>query len=280
MKRTSIISLVFRASQQDRPFDVLETEFANISKTELSSSLLECGIIPESLEHDSSEEKLWAKYCDILLAHTLRYLQIPSEVLRARGDSADVFGRTRTYTIVGDAKAFRLSRTAKNQKDFKVKALDDWRRGNTYACLVSPLYQYPNRASQIYEQAIGHNVTLLSYMHIRFLLDKHARQDLSPLWNIGKSLERTKSALTYWGAVDHIVCKILGLGETELTRYKSQEVEKTKEIGEEGIGFWEQKITSYWKLSQREAVKRLIKAEKIEAKIKTIRNAILGLPEL
>jgi hypothetical protein len=37
-----------------------------------------------------------------------------------RADSADVEGATKDYTIVGDAKAFRLSRTAKNQKDFKV----------------------------------------------------------------------------------------------------------------------------------------------------------------
>ena len=34
-----------------------------------------------------------------------------------------------TYSLVADAKAFRLSRTAKNQKDFKVQAMDGlaWR---------------------------------------------------------------------------------------------------------------------------------------------------------
>jgi hypothetical protein len=133
--------------------------------------IIECGILPEMFQHDSSEEKLWAKYSDIVLAKCFTYLGINSIVLRTRGNSADVFGKAPTYTIVGDAKTFRLSRTAKNQKDFKVKALDDWRREDTYAVLVSPLLQYPTNKSQIYNQAIERNVTLISYTHMKLLLD-------------------------------------------------------------------------------------------------------------
>ena len=33
------------------------------------------------------------------------------------------------YTLIADAKSFGLSRTAKNQKDFKVTALSNWREG-------------------------------------------------------------------------------------------------------------------------------------------------------
>ena len=192
MARMDVINLIFEIAGSENAFDILEKNFAEIAKDELSSSLLECGIIPELLEHDSSEEKLWAKYCDILLAQTWTHLSIPAEVLRARGNSADVFGRTHNYSIVGDAKAFRLSRTAKNQKDFKVQALNDWRKSNTYACLVSPLYQYPRRGSQIYEQAIERNVTLLSYTHLKFLLDCTDGQNLDPLWCIGNELPKTK----------------------------------------------------------------------------------------
>jgi hypothetical protein len=89
-----VIDLIFEIAGSENAFDILEEQFAEITKDKLSSSLLECGIIPELLEHDSSEEKLWAKYCDILLAQTWTHLSIPAEVLRARGDSADVFGRT------------------------------------------------------------------------------------------------------------------------------------------------------------------------------------------
>ena len=252
----------------------MEREFAKITKDELSSNLLECGIIPELFGHDSSEEKLWAKYCDILLAQTLTHLSIPAEVLRARGDSADVFGRTRNYSIVGDAKAFRLSRTAKNQKDFKVQALDDWRKNNTFACLVSPLYQYPRRVSQIYEQAIERNVTLLSYIHLKFLLDFTSRQNLNPLWRISGELPTSKNAQQYWEAIDKTVCEITGKGGEILNGYKQKAIDKTKQLGKEGIDYWETKIAEYRTLSQKEAVARLIKAEKVETKIQTIKKAI------
>ena len=274
MVRMDVISLILEIAGSEHAFDILEGTFAEITKEELSSSLLECGIIPELLEHDSSEEKLWAKYCDILLAQTWTHLSIPAEVLRARGDSADVFGRTHNYSIVGDAKAFRLSRTAKNQKDFKVQALDDWRRSNTYACLVSPLYQYPRRASQIYEQAIERNVTLLSYTHLKFLLDCTDEQNLDLLWCLGNELPKSKNAQQYWKAIDERTCEIAGKSEEILSTYKQKTIDKIKQLGEEGIGYWETRIATYKKLSQEEAVARLIKAEKVEAKISTIKKAI------
>ena len=274
MVRMDVIDLIFEIAGSENAFDILEEQFAEIAKDELSSSLLECGIIPELLEHDSSEEKLWAKYCDILLAQTWTHLSIPAEVLRARGDSADVFGRTHNYSIVGDAKAFRLSRTAKNQKDFKVQALNDWRKSNTYACLVSPLYQYPQRGSQIYEQAIERNVTLLSYTHLKFLLDCTDGQNLDPLWRIGSELPKSKNAQQYWEAIDKTTREITGESEETLSSYKQNTIDKIKQLGKEGIDYWETRIATYKKLSQEEAVARLIKAEKVEAKIWTIKKAI------
>jgi type II restriction enzyme len=269
-----VIDLIFEIAGSENAFDILEEQFAEITKDKLSSSLLECGIIPELLEHDSSEEKLWAKYCDILLAQTWTHLSIPAEVLRARGDSADVFGRTHNYSIVGDAKAFRLSRTAKNQKDFKVQALDDWRKSNTYACLVSPLYQYPQRASQIYEQAIERNVTLLSYTHLKFLLDCTDGQNLDSLWCISSELSKSKNAQQYWEAIDETTREIAGESEETLSSYKQETIDKIKQLGKEGIDYWETRIANYKKLSQEEAVARLIKAEKVEAKIGIIKKAI------
>jgi hypothetical protein len=280
VNRKDVIDLILEISKQQDAFDVLEYAFARISKKALSASLLECGIIPECFDHDSSEEKLWAKYCDILLAHTWTHLAIPAEVLRARGDSADVFGKTSAYTVVGDAKAFRLSRTAKNQKDFKIQALDDWRKSNTYASLVSPLYQYPKRYSQIYQQAIDRNVTLISYVHLRFLLDHFAEQNLKPLWSIVGNLPRSKNAVAYWEAIDSAVCELVGENKETLRDYKVQAIAKTKELGQEGVDFWKARIEAYKKLSQEEAVAQLIKAKKIERKIQTIRQAInIPLPE-
>ncbi|MBM3235385.1 HindIII family type II restriction endonuclease [Candidatus Poribacteria bacterium] len=280
LNRKYVIDLISEITGQQNAFEILENALINITKSVLSESLLECGIIPECFELDSSEEKMWAKYCDILLAHTWTYLSIPSEVLRTRGDSADVFGKTNTYSIVGDAKAFRLSRTAKNQKDFKVQALDDWRKSNTYAILVAPLYQYPKRTSQIYQQAIDRNITLLSYIHLKFLLDHFTGQDLTRLWNIASGLPKSNNAKLYWEAIDRMVCQIFRETDSKLKDYKLQVIETTKELGQEGIDFWKAKIESYKKLSQEEAILRLIKAEKIKAKIQTIRKAInITIPE-
>lgn len=272
--RHNMIALILDISGELSAFDILENTLNGISVQALSANLLECGVIPEQFEASSSEEKLWAKYCDILLARTWSHLGIPSEVLRTRGDSADVFGRTADYSIIGDAKAFRLSRTAKNQKDFKISALDDWRKNNTYACLVAPLFQYPISNSQIYFQAIQRNVTLLSYIHLKFLLDHFGGQDLSSLWNVATMLSRNKNAVTYWETLDKISCNLIGQPLQKLQNYKLELAHKTKEIGLEGIQFWQAKISEYQGLSQQEAVLRLIRAEKIEAKIETIRQAI------
>lgn len=60
----------------------------------------------------------------------------------------------------------------------------------------------------------------------------------------------------------------------ELNRIKSLELSKTKEIGNEGIKFWENRVKEFKKLSKKEAIKLLVKAEKIEAKIQVIKKTI------
>ncbi len=274
MNRTHIVSFIESIARQDNSFDILEKEVDTISNDDLGRQLLNCGIIPERLGHDSSEEKLWAKYCDILLNKSFNNLNIRSEVIRVRGDSADIRGDAGHYSIVADAKAFRLSRTAKNQKDFKVTALDDWRRGDTYACLVAPLYQYPNRSSQIYVQAEEKNVTLLSYVHIKFLLDHLTIESVEPIWNVSGSLNPSKDARRYWEAVDDRVVAITNTNFEKLRRYKQMENNAAKLVGEEGILYWETLKREYQLLPKKEAIRRLIQSEKIDQKIEVIRKAV------
>ena len=274
MARPDRISFIEAIAKQDNAFDALEKEIGGITKEALSLELLNCGMIPEQYSHDSSEEKLWAKYCDILLSLAFNFLGIQSQVIRARGDSADVFGSTAHYSIVADAKAFRLSRSAKNQKDFKVTALDDWRREDTYACLVAPLYQYPNRFSQIYAQAEERNVTLLAYIHLKFLLDHFSGQPLDDLWNTAQNLSPSKNARRYWEAIDDAVVLIAETSYQRLRDYKQLEMEAMNQVGREGILHWQSVMQNYNQLSKNEAIQRLIKAEKIEQKIEAIRKSM------
>lgn len=272
--RGRVIGFVERLAKMPNAFDELERLVIGFSREELQEALLECGVIPELFDHVSSQEKLWAKYCDILLAMALNGLGLNATVIRARGNSADVLATATGYTVVGDAKAFRLSRTAKNQKDFKIKALDDWRRENTFACLVGPLTQFPNTRSQIYEQAVQMNVTLVSYTHLRFLLEHETTSSLEELWTLGRTLKRSSRASEYWAAIDDMIASLCGTNLGELETMKQLETAKLRELGQEGITYWERKISEYHGLTQKEAVTRLIKAEKIENKIRTIKKAI------
>lgn len=114
---------------------------------EFKKIVKQIGTIPETIEHDSTEEKLYSKASDIVLARCFRELGMASKALDERGDSADIIAESRSgynYSLVADAKCFRLSRTAKNLKDFKASNLSDWRGSeNEYAVLVAPYFQYP-----------------------------------------------------------------------------------------------------------------------------------------
>lgn len=277
--RNDIINHIFGVAKERDAFDKLEKNLADLSKKQLGENLIQCGVLPEMFDHDSSEEKIWAKYSDILLAKVLNHLGIQSEVLGARGNSADVFGKTLNYTIVGDAKTFRLSRSAKNQKDFKVSSLDSWRKENNFAMLSAPLMQYPKNKSQIYAQAIDKNVTLISYTHLLFLLEHYTNQSLQPIWEVGTSLSKTEKrehnkANFYWHGIDEIVTSVVGKTINDINTYKQYEIEITNSLAQEGISFWKEKIDSFYKLSKDDAIKLLIKSSKIEAKIKMIQKFI------
>lgn len=284
--REKVIADVLKFSNEKNAFELVENKYRAIPKNTLVKELIQVGIMPEVFEHDSSEEKLWSKFSDIVLAQSLTFLGLPSEVLRTRGNSADVYSKSKTYTLVSDAKCFRLSRTAKNQKDFKIKALDDWRRQDTYALLIAPLSQYPIDRSQIYPQAFLQNVTLLSYFHLQFLIENGARDNLEDLWRlpvyISKhyKVEEQRRGYTYWQAVNAVICEITKQSPQVLRDYRRHEVEKTKEVGEEGIRYWRSKIKAFNELTREQAVKLLIKAQKIEQKIETIKKAIEKVSEI
>lgn len=250
----------------------LEEVVNKLALEDIKISLLECGVIPESFNHDSTEEKLYSKYSDMLLARAFTFFGINSTVIKERADSADVEGETKDYTFVADGKVFRLSRTAKNQKDFKVEALDKWRNGKDFACLVSPLYQYPKNKSQIYRQAIGRNVTLLSYIHLYFILSQNKPNQFSykPLWQVGKRLKGAKGTITYWKAIDTTLCKILNKELKELEEIKKLELNLLKESAKEEVAYIEGKIETIKSLSHDEAIERLIKVEKLDRKINQI----------
>ena len=96
-----------------RMSDLMVKYINSISFEDFLSILAEIGTIPERIIHDSTEEKLYSKVTDIILSRSFSELGLKSKVLTERANSADVLAESvyHNYSLVGDAKAFRLSIT-------------------------------------------------------------------------------------------------------------------------------------------------------------------------
>jgi type II restriction enzyme len=142
-----------------------------------------------------------------------------------------------------------LSRTAKNQKDFKVEALNQWRKDADFACLVAPLYQYPNKNSQVYTQATRYKVTLLSYTHLSYLI-KNATKIMSSgklqkLWEVPKSCGVTSKAQVYWKAIDQRMIKLTGTKPKNWQDAVAEEMKRLPQKAKEQIAYWDSEKETY-----------------------------------
>ncbi len=272
----------------DRIEQELQDEINRDTITALLDHLRLCGSIPEHYGHDSSEEKLYSKYTDSLLAAFFRNIGLNSAVFTERGDAADVEAANENYSLVADAKAFRLSRTAKNQKDFKVEAMHGWKRSNLFAIVVCPIYQLPARNSQIYQQAIARDVCILSYAHLATILkfshQKGQNNASDLLHKILKSLSLmnpTKDAVAYWTALNR-----------EMLEYDPQIREiwiQEKHITQAAIDYAKQEALNILaeqrrqilSMTKEQAIQYLIDRMNIDGRERVIRavadNGLLGL---
>lgn len=249
--------------------------------------LTQIGTIPESIEHDSTQEKLFSKASDAVLARAFREIGLKATILRERGDSADVQAASfyHGYTLVADAKAFRLSRTAKNQKDFKVTALSGWRKDADYAVLCSPFFQYPTNRSQIYAQAVDNNVCLLSWEHILFLVENGIKEssslDLSALWNISATYAEhcvvAEKKKCFMPTINQCVLDINQKSLDEFEFFLKQCHRTLSERASAEVDFWKKEIIKISSYTKEQAISELIKAKKIDEKIAQIEKYIAGI---
>ncbi|MBL9177795.1 MAG: HindIII family type II restriction endonuclease [Verrucomicrobiaceae bacterium] len=244
-----------------------------------------CGAIPESYGHDSSEEKLYSKYTDSLLAESFNSLGIRSLVLKERADSADVECAAQDFSFVADAKAFRLSRTAKNQKDFKVQAMHTWKRGKPYALVVCPLYQLPAKTSQIYQQAVTLDVCILSYAHLVVLLrlesaapkKRNGEKLLHRVFKTVGSLHPSKDAQGYWQAVNRAFLEFSTAAQPLWVDEKRAAIEAMQVVKDEALTYLAREREKFLRMSHREAIQELIRAHRIDSRMQTIREISVNL---
>lgn len=275
---------VARIAQADAGFaenaDQLERELADEISHQGSEALVGhlrlCGAIPEAYAYDSTSEKLYAKYTDAVIHEAFKAIGLTSAVLTERTDAADVECVCDSYSFVADAKAFRLSRTAKNQKDFKIQALDNWKHGKPYAMVVCPVYQLPSRTSQIYQQAIARSVCVSTYTHLAFLVRhvEDANSGISVLQEVFLSVEAllpTKSAHDYWQAVNGVLLRQRGSAalwrEEKLALLESIETAK-----EEALTFLAQERERIMRFSREQAIREVLVGRKLDARIGAVES--------
>jgi type II restriction enzyme len=257
----------------------LQAEIQSQGLPTLIDHLRLCGAIPESYGHDSSEEKLYSKYTDKLLQLAFERIGFHSLVIKERADAADVECVAKDYSFVADAKAFRLSRTAKNQKDFKVGAMHGWKRGKPYAMVVCPIYQLPAKASQIYHQAASQNVCIFTYSHLSLLLafsqldgPEKTQKLLRELFTTVEALNPSKHATDYWIPINRMMLgfshQISGLWQIE----KEVSAESIVVAKEEALTFLSAERERIARMSREEAIKELIREQNIDNKIAQIES--------
>jgi type II restriction enzyme len=241
-----------------------------------------CGAMPEQYAHDSSEEKLYSKYTDAVLSEAFTAIGLQSAVITTRADVADVQARGSSYSLVADAKAFRLSRTAKNQKDFKVQAMDGWRGTLDFAVVVCPIYQLPGSTSQIYQQAIARNVCILSFSHLAALVSlaeeagTHvAEHGFHEVLKSVSLLHPSKSASPYWMAINRAL--LSSMTSPDLwTREKVESLAALEIVKEESLQFLRSELDRILGLSHTDALRELVQNIGLEARIQQVERVRLG----
>ena len=249
----------------------------------------EIGTIPECIEASSSSEKLFSKASDCILARCFSELGMPSIAVNERGNSADIIARSiHGYTLVADAKTFRLSRTAKNQKDFKIDTLSNWRGSeHDFALLVAPYFQYPNTVSQIYASSLDKQVCLLSWEHILFLLGNNVMESdilsLEAIWNAPVRLARD-TRIAY---ADRMNCQFPYINQMLCDRISvpiqkfNEQLDVCKDIirnrGNYELEYLNTEKEAITMLTRDEAIAELLKSKKVLERISTIEKFVSSL---
>jgi type II restriction enzyme len=264
--------------------DLIQAKIFDLKKEELIPIITEIGAIPEDIGHDSSEEKLYAKVSDMVLAKCFQELGLKSSVNKERANCADVVAKSQfhNYSLVGDAKSFRLSRTAKNQKGFKVKSMTDWKGDNNYSVLVCPYYQYPKSRSQIYGQALNDNITLFAWEYLSILLEnnicENEKVDISNLWNICFTLSGDINIADknscFLSRQDEIIRLYLKLDQPQFNSYFKNYKINIIARGETEIKYWEDKIVEIKQYTKEKAISELLSSLKLNEKISSIKKYI------
>lgn len=295
MNFKDFVDLIFKYSSKIK-FDVaskkINAVIAAFDRPTLVNIVGEIGTIPECIEASSTQEKLYSKASDCLLARCFIEFGLSAVAVNERGNSADIVAKSNIhgYTLVADAKTFRLSRTAKNQKDFKISTLSKWRGSeHDFALLVAPYFQYPNTTSQIYSSALDEEVCLLSWEHILFLLKNNiAESETLSLENVWKAPTRLirESKIAYADRmnchlpfIDKILCDRISLPLKVFSAHLNERRGIICARGAVELKYLNNEANKIKRMTREQAISELLKSRKIMGRIATIENFVNSIRE-
>lgn len=290
MNFNSFVDLVCECSLKnkfDKAAQEIGTAINALDRQALIDIVKEIGTIPECIEASSTQEKLYSKASDYLLARCFIELGLSAVAVNERGNSADIVAKSdiHGYTLVADAKTFRLSRTAKNQKDFKIDTLSKWRGSeHDFALLVAPYFQYPNTTSQIYSSALDKEVCLFSWEHILFLLKYNISESetlsLENIWKAPIRLVReTKIAYAdrmncHLSFINKILCDRISLTQKDFTVHLNECKHTICTRGSGELEYLNNEADEISKMTKEQAISELLKSKKIMERISTIEKFV------
>ena len=280
----SISKISFKESSEK-----VKSYIEHLDKNSFLAIVKEIKTIPEKIVPSSTEEKLYSKASDIVLARCFYELGLKAKAIDQRGNSADILCESdHGYTLVADSKTFRLSRTAKNQKDFKISTLSKWRgMENDFAVLVAPYFQFPTVTSQVYSSSLSEKVCLFSWEHMLFLLNNDIKEDtslsLEQIWNAPNRIIRDSKILyaesmnNLFPFINKMVCDRTSLSLDKFNKELIQNKQGIIKRSKTEIGYIKDKINIIKNYSREQAINELLKSEKLNQKIKSIQSYIKSL---
>lgn len=233
----SIISYQTKSEKldHDKIAATFEKDLLNKTDEEIISILICAGFIPDLYIPDSSEETLFSKLVEVLLAVWAKKMGFKSEYIKQKASYEDVNITICNKVVVCDAKSFRLGRSQKapNVKDFlKLADIEKWL--NRYSNRLGGLITYPDThewfsGSDAYQYCTAKRVptVMLPYKYLALLLyfkNKYNTEDLKELWNYEKLFpveitKREDNKQCYWKVINKTIENICHITSKDINEF-------------------------------------------------------------
>lgn len=209
--------------------ELISNEFSEmiseLSDDDFCNLLIISGYIPDLYIHDSSEETLYTKLCEIIEVDWARRMGFKSYYVTQKSSYEDVVIYIDNSVIVSDTKTFRLGRsqTAPNVKDFvKPEDYRKWinRHPNSKlgGLIIFPqLHEWSKGSDAHYYCSDKDNpIVMLPFHYLAYLLDSKMKLNyntnkLALLWDYKTIFpNKVKDRIEYWKKLNKQILDING----------------------------------------------------------------------